>query len=100
MHSYAEANAQLGRQAGVRFGQGGLRIHGALHRIDSAPELGEDTITRRVGYAPPMLPNDPIKDRAPLSEPLERADLIGAHEPAVAFHVCREDGYQLPGDVR
>jgi len=32
-----------------------------------------------------------IKDRAPLREPLERPDLIGTHEPAVAFHVSRED---------
>ena len=47
-----------------------------------------------------MLPNEPIEDRAALGEPLERADLIGTHEPTVAFHVCREDSYELPGDIR
>jgi hypothetical protein len=47
-----------------------------------------------------MLADEPIEDRATLGEPLERADLIGTHEAAVAFHVCREDSYELPGDVR
>jgi hypothetical protein len=39
-----------------------------------------------------MLPNEPIEDRSALSEPFESADLIGAHETAIALHVCREDG--------
>jgi hypothetical protein len=47
-----------------------------------------------------MLPDEPIKYHAPLSEPSERADLVGPHEAAVAFHVCREDRYEPPGDVR
>jgi hypothetical protein len=46
-----------------------------------------------------VFPNEPVEDRPALREPLERADLIGAREPAVALHVCREDGYQPPGDV-
>ena len=100
VHTDAEVDAAVRRETGVRLGQGGLRIHRALHRIHRASKLGKDTIARRVRYAAPMLPNEPVEDRAALGEPLERADLIGAHEPAVALHVCREDSYQPPGDVR
>jgi hypothetical protein len=39
-----------------------------------------------------MLPNEPVEYRTALGEPLERADLIGAHEATIALHVCREDG--------
>ena len=100
VHANAEVDAAVRRETGVRFGQGGLRIHRALHRIHGASKLGKDTIARRVRYAAPMLPNEPIEDRPALGEPLERADLIGTHEPAVALHVCCEDCNQLPADVR
>ena len=69
----------------------GLRIHRALHGVHGAPKLRKDTIARRVGYAAPMVPNEPIEDRPALGEPLERADLIGAHEAAIALHICCED---------
>jgi hypothetical protein len=39
-----------------------------------------------------MLPNEPIEDSSAFGEPLERTDLIGAHETAIALHVRREDG--------
>jgi len=42
---------------------------------------------RRVCYAAPVLPNDPVEDRAPFGQPLERADLVRAHEAAVAFDI-------------
>ncbi len=38
-----------------------------------------------------MVRDELVDDRSALSEPPERADPIGPHEPAVAFHVCRED---------
>jgi hypothetical protein len=57
-----EANAVVRRETGVRLGQGGLHFH----RLHSASELRKDTITRRVRYTAPMLPNDPIEDRAAL----------------------------------
>jgi hypothetical protein len=40
-----------------------------------------------------MLLNELVEDRSALGETLERADLIGAHEAAIALHVCREDGH-------
>ena len=100
VNSNAEVDAAVGRETGVRFGQGRLRIHRALHRIHGAPKLRKDTVARRVGYAAPMVPNEPIEDRPTLGQPPERADLIGAHEAAIAFHICCEDCNQLPADVR
>ena len=32
-----------------------------------------------------------VEDRAPFGQPFERADLIGAHEAAVAFDICCKD---------
>ena len=69
----------------------GLRIHRALHGVHGAPKLRKDTIAGRVRYAAPVVPNEPIEDRPALGEPPERADLIGAHEAAIALHICRED---------
>jgi hypothetical protein len=44
--------------------------------------------------------NEPIEDRSTLCEAPERADLISAHETAIALHVCREDSHQPPTDTR
>src|SRR6516162_5992248 len=48
MHTNAEADAAVGCETGVRTGQGSLRIHGALYRVNGASELREDTVARRV----------------------------------------------------
>src|SRR5262245_34373370 len=98
MDADAEADAAIRCETGVRFGQSSLRLHGALHGIYGAPELGKDTVARRVGYAAPVFSNEPVEDCAPFSQPLERADLIGAHEAAVAFHIRREDCDEASAD--
>ena len=87
-----------GRRLEFASAKSGLRIHRALHRIHGASKLRKDTIARRVRYAAPVVPNEPIEDRPPLGQPLERADLIGAHEAAVALHICCEDCDELPAD--
>ena len=46
---------------------------------------------RSVRCAAPVFPNDPVEDRAPFGQPFERADLVSAHEAAVALHICYED---------
>ena len=51
----------------------------------------KDTTGRRVRYATPVFPNDPVEDRAPFDQPLERANLVSAHETAVAFDIRCED---------
>jgi len=100
MYPNAEADPAIWRESCIGFGQGRLRIHRALHRVNRAPKLGKNTVARRVGYTTPMFPNEPVEDRPPLREPLERADLIGAHETTVAFHIRCEDCHQLPADIR
>jgi hypothetical protein len=42
--------------------------------------------------------NEPVEYRAPFGQVLERADLIGAHEAAVAFHIRCEDRDEASGD--
>jgi len=45
-----------------------------------------------------MLPNDPVEDRAPFGQSLERADLVGAHEAAVSFDIRCEDRDEASAD--
>jgi hypothetical protein len=45
-------------------------------------------VTSRVRYAAPVFPNEPVKDCAPFSQALGRADLIRAHEAAVALNIA------------
>jgi hypothetical protein len=49
---------------------------------------------RRVRYTAPVVPNEPVEDRAPLSQPHERADLVSTHEAAVALNICCEDCHE------
>jgi hypothetical protein len=45
-----------------------------------------------------VFPNDPVEDRAPFGQPFERADLISAHEAAVAFNIRCEDCDEASAD--
>jgi hypothetical protein len=49
VYTDAEAYAAISCETGVGFGQSGLRLHRALHGINGASELREDTVARRVG---------------------------------------------------
>src|SRR5262249_34441614 len=64
------------------------------------PELRKDTIARRVRYAAPVFPNEPVEDGAAFGETLERADLVSAHEAAVALDICCEDCDEASADFR
>jgi hypothetical protein len=55
---------------------------------------------RRVRYAAPVFPNEPVEDCAPFGQSLERADLIRAHEAAVAFDIRCEDCDEASADCR
>src|SRR6516165_3915860 len=46
----------------------------------------------------PVVPNEPIEHRAPFGQPLERANLVGAHKSAVALNICCEDCDEAPAD--
>ena len=62
--------------------------------------MSKDTIARRVCYAPFVFPNEPVEDCAPFGKPFERADLVSAHEAAVAFHIRCEDCDEAAADFR
>ncbi len=98
MNPNAEIDPAIRCEARVGFGQGSLRLYRALHRLHSASELRKDTIARRVRYAAPVFPNEPVEDRAPFCQPFERADLVSAHEAAVAFDICCEDCDEASAD--
>jgi hypothetical protein len=42
--------------------------------------------------------NDPVEDRAPFGQSLERPDLVRAHEAAVAFDIRCEDCDEAAAD--
>jgi hypothetical protein len=96
----AEIDVPVCRQTGVRFGESSLRIHRTLHGVYGAPEFGKNTVASRVRYAAPVFANEPVEDCAPFGQPLERADLISAHEAAVAFNICCEDRNEASADFR
>ena len=61
--------------------------------------MSKDTVARRVRYAAPVFPNDPVEDRASFGQAFERADLVSAHEAAVAFYICCEDCDEASADI-
>jgi hypothetical protein len=100
VHPDTEADAALWCEAGVRFGQRILRRHRALNGVNGAPELRKDTVACRVRYAAPVFSYEPVKDRTPFGQVLERADLVSTHEAAVALDICCEDRDKASADFR
>jgi hypothetical protein len=98
VNSYAEADAAIRCEIGIRFGQGSLRIHSALYCVNCTPELRKDTVARCVRYTAPVVRNEPVEDRAAFGQALERADLVGAHEAAVALDIGCEDCDEASAD--
>jgi hypothetical protein len=88
------------RRSGARlkFASAKAACASTAHGVYSTPELRKDTVARRVRYAAPVVPNEPVEDRAPFGQPFERADLVSAHEAAVAFDIRCEDCDELPDD--
>jgi hypothetical protein len=44
--------------------------------------------------------NEPVEDRAPFSQPFERADLVSTHEASVALNICCEDCDEASANFR
>ena len=76
-----------------------MRLH-TLHRVNGASELGKHAIARRVRYAAPVVPNEPVEDCTAFCQALKRANLISAHEAAVALNICCEDCDKASADFR
>jgi hypothetical protein len=100
VHANAKADAAIRCETGVHFGQSSLRFYRALHRLHGASELRKDTVTRRIRYASPVFPNEPVEDRAALGQAFECANLVSAHEAAVALHIRCEDCDEASADFR
>ena len=66
--------------------------------VNGASKFGKDTVARRVRYAAPVFSNEPVENRAPFGEALERADLVSAHEAAVALDIRCEDCDEASAD--
>jgi hypothetical protein len=96
----AEADAAVGCETRVRFGQSSLCVHSALNGVNGASEFGKDTIARRVRYAAAMFPNEPVEDCAPFGQPFERTDLVSAHQAAIALDIRCEDCDEASADFR
>jgi hypothetical protein len=47
-----------------------------------------------------VFPNEPVEDYAPFGQSLERADLVSAHEAAIALHIRCEDCDEASADFR
>ena len=58
------------------------------------------SVARRVRYTAPVATNDPVEDRAPFGQALERADLVSAHKAAIALDICCEDCDEASADFR
>ena len=86
------------RESPICQGQGSLRLDCGLHRLNGATELRKDTVARRVRYAAPVVPNEPVEDCAPFGQALERADFVSVHETAVALNIRCEDCDEASAD--
>jgi hypothetical protein len=100
MHSNAVVDAAVWFDASIDLGQGCLHLDGALHGLYRASEFRKHTIARRVRYAAPVFPNEPVEDCAPFGQALKRADLVSAHEATITFDIRCEDCDKLPADCR
>ena len=98
MHADTEANLAVRRESRVRLGQSILCLHGALHGVNDASELRKDTVASRIRYTAPVFRNEPDEDCAPFGQRLERADLISAHEAAIALDIRCEDCDEASAD--
>ena len=69
------------------------------HVHDSQAGAGDRRPNNRVGGEARSTP-EPIEDRAAFGQAPERADLVSAHEAAVALNICCEDCDEASADFR
>jgi hypothetical protein len=60
-----EADATVGCDPRVSFGQGSLRLHRTLDCVNGASKFGKHTIAGRVRYSAPVIPNALVEDCPP-----------------------------------
>ena len=99
MHPNPELEAAVEWQVPTILGKRCLHGVGTLDGIDSAGELGDDTVASGVGDPSAMLDYEPVHDLAIGGQGPKSADLILLHEPRVACHVGGKDGRQPSLDL-
>src|SRR5215203_7419081 len=101
-HMDADAKPELPvlRNPLVLLPQPLLYLHRTLNRLDHTRELREHTVSRRVGYAAPVLAYEAVHDFSVSRERPQRRHFVLTHKTRVSRHVGREDGCELPFDWR
>jgi len=91
----AEFDAPVRRHIGVALGHLPLDFDGTPHRVDDALKLDQQPVAGGLDDAAAMLANLWVDELAPMClQPGERPLLIGAHQPAVAGDIGRQNGRQ------
>jgi hypothetical protein len=86
------------RSIGILLPDGLLNLHGALHGIDGAREIGKNAVASRVEDPTAMRGDQAIDDGPVGRERVERANLILPHEAAVALDIGGKDRGELSFD--
>jgi hypothetical protein len=98
--AHAPEDLAVRRRRVIALGEGALDLGGAGHRVDHAGELGQEAVAHELDDAPPA-PGDGRFDQLLVVglDGGQGADLVGAHEAAVAGHVGGQDGGKPAFDV-
>ncbi|HEU0201086.1 MAG TPA: hypothetical protein VFR86_11690 [Burkholderiaceae bacterium] len=91
----AKLHSSFGGKTLVAQSERPLKLNGTLHRVHRTWELGQEAVSRRVDDAPAMLFDMPASNLEISRQPLQRADLVLAHEAAVALDIGAENRRQF-----
>jgi hypothetical protein len=94
----AEPHLLIGRSLRVLPGHGLLNCDGTLHRIYGAREIDDEAIARCVEDPTSMRGDQVVDDDSVSRESAKSADLISAHEGAVARDIGGENCGKLSFD--
>jgi len=97
MDADAELYALVLGHLGIAGDHPTLNVDGAAHGVDDAGELGQQPVARRLHQPSVMLGELGIEQGSAMSLQLpDRAFLVGAHQPAIASDIGRQDGREPP----
>ena len=90
----------LGRHLGIALDHPALNVDGAAHGVDDADEFDQHAVAGGLDDTAAVLGDLWIDQFLAMRFQLaERAFFVGAHQPAVAGNVGRENGGQPPFDA-
>jgi hypothetical protein len=95
MNTDTELQTLLTRSSGgVRVGYRALDCQSAAYGVNHTRELGEDTVSGRIGYPAPMVGDTAVDDLAVSLKSSHGALLVGPHQPRVTCHVGCENRHE------